>query len=49
MSRVAIFDVFGHFYTFDRKFDKGHSYLTKKIYTVSRFDHSLLIFMGYIL
>ena len=29
MGRVAIFDIFGHFYTFDRKFDKGHSHLTK--------------------
>ena len=30
MSRVAIFDgFFGCFYVFDRKFDKGHSHLTK--------------------
>ena len=40
MGRVAIFDVFiflfiyfiyffFHFYVFDRKFDKGHSHLTK--------------------
>ena len=30
MDRVAIFDAFfGHFYVFDRKFDKGDSHLTK--------------------
>ena len=30
MGRVAIFlRVFGHFYVFNRKFDKGHSHLTK--------------------
>ena len=29
MDRVAIFGISGHFYIFDRKFDKGHSHLTK--------------------
>ena len=29
MDRVANFWRFGHFYIFYRKFDKGHSHLTK--------------------
>ena len=29
MGRVAILTFFGSFYVFDRKFDKGHSHLTK--------------------
>ena len=36
MGTVAIFFFFlgGHFYVFDRKFDKGHSHLTKRNFDI---------------
>ena len=48
MSKVAIFffTLFGHFYVFDRKFDKGHSHLTKLNFDSVEISSFLITFYG---